>query len=295
MQTFGPSRLKHRGSEGDFLKTPAPPPPPSFPRLPIFHTTITNFSRMDVLCDAIDFTSPTTQPVQHETFGVPQNSPSFSDTPQVRITPQSDGSHRCHLCGRAYERADHLNRHLKSHENARPHKCNRCSKSFNRADLLNRHQAGHDRNAGIRIERTDRVSTACAACIGSKTKCQDEKPCARCRRRNIPCEMAPSKAQKSSSLHKVSRSRTEDITSPPINSSLTRDQNGRQRMDSYASNDFSAEQYQGSERPVANGSQSEIERPNEIVGQELPGIQTPNVASSTGLFFLTRQFKISHS
>ncbi|KAF8865705.1 hypothetical protein BDZ45DRAFT_684227 [Acephala macrosclerotiorum] len=101
-------------------------------------------------------------------------------------------THRCWLCGRTYERADHLNRHLKSHENARPHKCTRCTKSFNRADLLNRHQASHDRagsdKPATRIERGERVAAACLNCVASKAKCQDEKPCARCVKKGVPCE-----------------------------------------------------------------------------------------------------------
>lgn len=100
-------------------------------------------------------------------------------------------SHPCRLCGRIYERADHLNRHLKSHENARPHKCTRCPKSFNRVDLLNRHQAGHDRQGSdkLSIERGDRVAAACLACVSAKAKCQDQKPCARCQRRGISCDV----------------------------------------------------------------------------------------------------------
>jgi hypothetical protein len=99
-------------------------------------------------------------------------------------------SHPCRLCGRIYERADHLSRHLKSHENARPHKCTRCTKSFNRVDLLNRHQAGHDRQGSdkLSIERGERVAAACSACVAAKAKCQDQKPCARCERRGISCE-----------------------------------------------------------------------------------------------------------
>ena len=111
---------------------------------------------------------------------------------RAQLQPQSGLPHRCPLCARTYERADHLNRHLKSHENARPHKCSRCTKSFNRADLLNRHEASHDRHAKgdsrPRIERGDRVATACRACVTSKSKCQEQKPCARCLKRGIACE-----------------------------------------------------------------------------------------------------------
>lgn len=45
----------------------------------------------------------------------------------------SSSNHICHICKRVYERADHLTRHLRSHENARPYQCTRCPKRFNRA------------------------------------------------------------------------------------------------------------------------------------------------------------------
>lgn len=46
-------------------------------------------------------------------------------------TPTSN--HVCQICKRVYERADHLTRHLRSHENARQYQCTRCPKRFNRA------------------------------------------------------------------------------------------------------------------------------------------------------------------
>jgi len=48
-------------------------------------------------------------------------------------------SHVCHICKRVYERADHLTRHLRSHENARPYQCSRCPKRFNRAYVYSKH------------------------------------------------------------------------------------------------------------------------------------------------------------
>jgi hypothetical protein len=117
--------------------------------------------------------------------------------PRFEQRPRAGAQRQCHLCGRSYERVDHLNRHLKSHENSRPHKCTRCNKSFNRADLLNRHQASHDRPVATRrsIDRGDRVAAACLACVNAKAKCQDEKPCTRCRRRGITCETSSGSTQ----------------------------------------------------------------------------------------------------
>ena len=107
-----------------------------------------------------------------------------------RSTPPS---HVCHICARVYERADHLTRHLRAHENARPYQCTRCPKRFNRADLLTRHEATHDRDGTdsgrASIRRSDRASEACVHCASSKSKCEDEKPCTRCRTRGLVCEM----------------------------------------------------------------------------------------------------------
>lgn len=93
--------------------------------------------------------------------------------------------HRCFSCDRTYERQDHLVRHLKSHDNARGHRCPDCGKGFNRADLLNRHRSNHAKNAGETFRR--RTGRACEACIKAKAKCQDARPCGRCKSKDVPC------------------------------------------------------------------------------------------------------------
>jgi len=119
------------------------------------------------------------------------------ELPESSPVVNASGVHQCRICRRSYERADHLNRHLKSHENARPFHCSRCPKRFNRADLLSRHLATHDRHSSRDsdrplIKRTDRAAAACHACAASKSKCEDQKPCRRCRTKNIPCETGAS-------------------------------------------------------------------------------------------------------
>ena len=90
-------------------------------------------------------------------------------------------------CHRTYERQDHLSRHVKSlHENERAHKCADCGKGFNRADLLNRHRAAHSKN-GITETLRRRTGKACQSCIRAKTKCDEERPCKRCKTRQTPC------------------------------------------------------------------------------------------------------------
>ena len=46
------------------------------------------------------------------------------------------------------------------------------------------------------IRRTDRAVEACTNCAASKAKCEDQKPCSRCRAKNVPCEMPQRKVQK---------------------------------------------------------------------------------------------------
>ncbi|KAK0656444.1 hypothetical protein B0T16DRAFT_452009 [Cercophora newfieldiana] len=118
---------------------------------------------------------------------------------RARRSPPPSSAHVCHLCKRVYERADHLTRHLRSHENARQYQCSRCPKRFNRADLLTRHEATHDRESDSgrsMIRRTDRTVEACLACAASKAKCDDEKPCSRCRAKDIACERVSKKGTK---------------------------------------------------------------------------------------------------
>lgn len=85
--------------------------------------------------------------------------------------------HRCFVCNRTYERVDHLNRHLKSHDNERAYKCSDCGKGFNRADLLNRHRSSHENAAQGERSVRRRTEKACQACIKSKTKCDEDRPC----------------------------------------------------------------------------------------------------------------------
>ncbi|KAK0633634.1 hypothetical protein B0T14DRAFT_442745 [Immersiella caudata] len=132
--------------------------------------------------------------------------------------PSTAPTHVCHLCKRVYERADHLTRHLRSHENARQYQCSRCPKRFNRADLLTRHEATHDRESdGGRsmIRRTERTVEACLGCAASKAKCDDQKPCSRCRAKGIACERASKKTQKYRTVDGSSISPTLDTGTHP--------------------------------------------------------------------------------
>lgn len=150
---------------------------------------------------------PPSSPTKHQLFQQ-QLDPALRQTPgeTLQRTPSvlpskrklsdastSSPSHVCHICRRVYERADHLTRHLRSHENARPYQCTRCPKRFNRADLLTRHETTHDRDGAAKdrpfIRRSDRAAEACLNCAASKAKCEDQKPCSRCRSKSLACQM----------------------------------------------------------------------------------------------------------
>jgi hypothetical protein len=107
------------------------------------------------------------------------------------------GPVECQVCHRTYERADHLQRHLDSRSirqprvccvcltsvdrNERPFRCQQCPAAFNRRDLLLRHEATHAKNAAegqIGPNRTaERAARACDACVLSKVKCDNVRPC----------------------------------------------------------------------------------------------------------------------
>ncbi len=73
--------------------------------------------------------------------------------------PGSSLSHVCHICKRAYERADHLARHMRSHENARPYQCSRCPKRFNRMY--------------VSLRRSFSPVSCSSCCCGVVQRCQD--------------------------------------------------------------------------------------------------------------------------
>lgn len=129
----------------------------------------------------------------------------MSPSPSVQTTSQ----HTCQVCHRTYERIDHLNRHLDSHRNERSFKCPQCPRGFNRRDLLVRHQATHTKYADDDDENkpAERAIRACDACVKSKVKCENERPCKRCKKRGTPCT--------SDSLRQRGESGTVSVLTPP--------------------------------------------------------------------------------
>ena len=112
--------------------------------------------------------------------------------------------YQCGVCKAEYARSDHLIRHVRAHTNQRPFSCRVCNKGFGRQDLLKRHMTTHSAQTPTRSSTNDRgeaaehsgqhsqrVHRACRACASTKLKCTHEKPCKRCKDRNIPCELDP--------------------------------------------------------------------------------------------------------
>jgi len=146
--------------------SPAMLPSRHQPADPPFPGAMAEQNGIDILCDAAGsdlllasadaFPSPSAS-------GAGQHGQPLVKRARRSPPPSIAPTHVCHLCRRVYERADHLTRHLRSHENARQYQCSRCPKRFNRADLLTRHEATHDRESdGGRsmIRRTDRTVEA---------------------------------------------------------------------------------------------------------------------------------------
>lgn len=66
------------------------------------------------------------------------------------------------------------------------------------SDLLTRHETTHDRDQNEKgksiVRRSDRAAEACVNCAASKAKCDDQKPCGRCRSKNLRCHTTTRKA-----------------------------------------------------------------------------------------------------
>ncbi|KAJ5531909.1 hypothetical protein N7494_008461 [Penicillium frequentans] len=123
----------------------------------------------------------------------------MSDSPQIprRSPRKTTASHRCLHCDKAYERPDHLARHLDSHRNQRVYQCQVCQRGFNRRDVLQRHQAVHEKDISdgksFLPRHKERATEACEACASAKLSCDNQRPCNRCRLKQIHCIARPSR------------------------------------------------------------------------------------------------------
>ncbi|KAL3467681.1 hypothetical protein BJX64DRAFT_273736 [Aspergillus heterothallicus] len=116
-------------------------------------------------------------------------STSDASMPFPRKSPRvkdAGSPHQCPHCDRAYERPDHLARHLDSHRNERTFQCPTCHRGFNRRDVLQRHKLIHT-DGKLVTKHKGRVIEACEECAVAKVSCDNSRPCNRCQRRNVPC------------------------------------------------------------------------------------------------------------
>lgn len=75
-------------------------------------------------------------------------------------------------------------------------------------DLLKRHVTNHDSDSANKrqkreIARDTRVVQACEACSQSHLRCEDEKPCSRCKKKNIPCRVPEASATDESEINEL--------------------------------------------------------------------------------------------
>lgn len=115
--------------------------------------------------------------------------------------------YQCAHCQRRYSRPEHLARHVQTHTLGKRFFCPECNKGFARADLLKRHVANHtaDESGLKKRKRTGdspgRVSHACRACATARVKCEEQKPCSRCRIRSIACDYVSPEAGSAAAMH----------------------------------------------------------------------------------------------
>ncbi|OLN88491.1 Early growth response protein 1-like protein 1 [Colletotrichum chlorophyti] len=144
---------------------------------------------------------------------VPPHQPNQSA--YTSLTPANQGHaattslYQCAHCQRRYSRPEHLARHIQTHTLGKRFACQICGKAFARQDLLKRHVTNHenDNDPNKKRRRTDtspgagRVSHACRPCATARVKCEEVKPCTRCRNRNLNCEYTNTEPGSAAAMH----------------------------------------------------------------------------------------------
>ncbi|GKT83565.1 C6 transcription factor [Colletotrichum tofieldiae] len=138
------------------------------------------------------------------------NQPSYpTSAPATQSHAATASLYQCAHCQRRYSRPEHLARHIQTHTLGKRFACQICGKAFARQDLLKRHVTNHenDNDPNKKRRRTDtspgagRVSHACRPCATARVKCEEVKPCTRCRNRNLNCEYSSTEAGSAAAMH----------------------------------------------------------------------------------------------
>ncbi|KAK5624691.1 hypothetical protein RRF57_000407 [Xylaria bambusicola] len=130
-------------------------------------------------------------------------------TPANQSHLMTSSLYQCADCKRRYSRPEHLARHIQTHTLGKRFMCQVCGKAFARADLLKRHAANHENDGdGTKKRRridaspgSGRVSHACRQCASARVKCEELKPCQRCRKKGLTCVYAGTEAGSTGALH----------------------------------------------------------------------------------------------
>ncbi|KAJ5749411.1 hypothetical protein N7533_006439 [Penicillium manginii] len=114
-------------------------------------------------------------------------------------SPESDSidsSLKCDYpgCHAAYQRKEHLNRHMSHHNRRERCSCPYCDSTLTRrhalSDLLRRHVRKYHPDRELPQSRALR---ACTSCHARKERCDGGYPCARCQRRGTDCSLTRQK------------------------------------------------------------------------------------------------------
>ncbi|GIZ41490.1 hypothetical protein CKM354_000479300 [Cercospora kikuchii] len=135
-------------------------------------------------------------------MSLPDSNPDLQ--PRKQQSSNAGNPFVCNICRKTYGRIDHLARHFRSHTNEKPFKCTECGKTFARADLLKRHATLHIATEESGKKRKIRASQACSACATIKVKCDQVKPCKRCRAKGLECRVDAGDATASRAVDRVS-------------------------------------------------------------------------------------------
>ncbi|KAL4885420.1 hypothetical protein BJY04DRAFT_230963 [Aspergillus karnatakaensis] len=86
-------------------------------------------------------------------------------------------------CSATYRRKEHLTRHQAQHLPQQTIECPICGRLFKRNDTLRRHV----RQSHPTSDPVPPLRQACVNCRNSRTRCEGDPPCSRCRRLHIDC------------------------------------------------------------------------------------------------------------